>query len=170
MIAGKMETALNDQINFEFYSSYLYLAMSAYFDSIDLAGAAHWMRIQAQEELYHAVKIYDYINERDGRPHLHSVEAPPKEWKSPLDVFEDAYKHEQKVSERFDKFMVLADGENDQASKVFLHWFVNEQVEEEAAAMAIIKKLRLLGDSKSGIFMLDTELGQRVFTPPAPAK
>jgi ferritin len=167
MISEKMETALNEQINWELLSSYLYLAMSAYFESIDLVGAANWMRVQAQEELFHAIKIYDYINERDGRPHLLAVEEPQKEWKSPLDAFEAAYEHEKVISSRFNDLMALAQAENDQAAKVFLQWFINEQVEEEAAALAIIKKLRLVGDSKSGLFMVDTELGQRVYTPPA---
>ena len=137
--------------------------MSAYFQSINLPGFANWMRVQTQEELVHAMKFYDFINERGGRVTLQQVEAPPTEWSSPLDVFENAYKHERKVTD----LVSLAFGEGDHATSIFLQWFVTEQVEEEASADEVVQKLKLVGDASGGLFMLDREMGQRVFTPPA---
>jgi len=167
MVNREIEGALNQQLNAELYSSYLYLSMSAYFQTINLLGFANWMRIQAQEELVHAMKFYDFINERNGRVILQQVEAPPTEWSSPLDVFEGAYKHEQKVTGLINDLVNLAVGERDHATNIFLQWFVTEQVEEEASADEVVQKLKLVGDDSSGLFMLDGEMGQRVFTPPA---
>jgi len=167
MISKKIQDALNDQVAYEFYSAHIYLSMSAYLESIDLPGLANWMRIQYQEEVFHAEKLFDYIIERDGRAILANWEAPPTEWKSPLDAFEGALAHEQKVTARFNKHMDLAIAEKDHASQIFLQWFVNEQVEEESTVRTIIQQLKMLGDSKAGIFQLDRELGQRTFTPPA---
>lgn len=169
MITKKMESALNEQVKWELYSAYLYLAMSAYFDSVDMVGFAQWMRVQGQEELSHAMKFYDYIGERDGRQVLLAIDAPPKEWKSPLKAFEDAYSHEQEVSARIHNLVTVAEKEKDKAAAIFLQWFVNEQVEEEANALRVVKKLRLAGASASALFMMDSELGQRVFTPPPAA-
>jgi len=165
MISEKMEIALNKQINAELYSSYLYLSMAAYFESVDLAGCANWMRAQTQEEIFHAMKMYDFLNERGGRVKLTAIEAPPTEWESPLAVFEHAYKHEQLVTSLINDLMELAISEKDHATQIFLQWFVSEQVEEEASANEVVQKLKLAGDS--GLFMVDRELGQRVFTPPA---
>jgi ferritin len=167
MLKEKVQSALTEQLNWELYSSYLYLSMSAYFLSINLAGFANWMRVQTQEELVHAMKFYDFINERGGRVMLQGVEAPPTEWSSPLDVFENAYKHEQKVTERINDLVNLALGEGDHATNIFLQWFVTEQVEEEASADEVVQKLKLVGDAGDGLFLLDREMGQRVFTPPA---
>jgi ferritin len=167
MLDEKMQTALNKQMTAELYSSYLYLSMSAYFQSISLPGFANWMRIQAQEELVHAMKFYDFINERGGRVILQPVEGPPTEWSSPLDVFENTYKHEQKVTGLINDLVNLAVKEGDHATNIFLQWFVTEQVEEEASADEVVQKLKLMGDAKGGLFMLDREMGQRVFTPPA---
>jgi len=167
MVNKKIEGALNQQLNAELYSSYLYLSMSAYFQSINLPGFANWMRVQAQEELVHAMKFYDFINERGGRVMLQQVKAPPAEWSSPLDVFENAYKHEQKVTGLINDLVNLAVGERDHATNIFLQWFVTEQVEEEASADEVVQKLKLVGDDSGGLFMLDGEMGQRVFTPPA---
>lgn len=169
MISKKMESALNEQVKWELYSSYLYLAMSAYFQSVDLTGFANWMRVQAQEEMVHAMKFFDYIGERDGRPVLQAIDAPPKEWKSPQAAFENAYKHEQEVTARINNLVSAAEQAKDKAAVVFLQWFVNEQVEEEASALGVVRKLRLAGDSKSALFMMDSELGSRVFTPPPAA-
>ena len=166
MISNKMQNAMNDQVAAEFYSAYLYLAMSAYLESIDLPGCANWMRVQYQEELTHGEKIFDHVVERDGRALVKHFDAPPAEWKSPLDVFEEAYKHEQKVTSLINNLVDIAVAEKDHASQVFLQWFVNEQVEEEASVKAIVQQLKLIGDSKSGMFQVDRELGQRVFTPP----
>ncbi|NIS61960.1 MAG: ferritin [Proteobacteria bacterium] len=167
MLGEKIQSALNKQLNAEVYSSYLYLSMSAYFNSLNLPGFANWMRVQAQEELVHAMKFYDFINERGGRVILQQVEAPPTEWSSPLDVFENAYKHEQKVTGLINDLVNLAVGERDHATNIFLQWFVTEQVEEEASADEVVQKLKRVGDDSAGLFMLDGEMGQRVFTPPA---
>ncbi|MFH2035370.1 MAG: ferritin [Candidatus Zixiibacteriota bacterium] len=168
MISKKMETAFNDQITAEIFSAHLYLAMSAYMESIDVPGLANWMRVQYQEELFHATKMIDYLIERDGRFIVHQIDAPQSKWKSILHAFEDTYAHEQKVTSLIHNLVDLALKEKDHASNMFLQWFVNEQVEEEANAKRIIQQLKLLGDSKSGLFQIDRELGLRVFTPPAP--
>lgn len=143
--------------------------MSAYFLSINLKGFANWMRVQAQEELTHAMKFFDFINERSGRISLLEAKAPPKEWESPLAAFEDAYEHEQFVSSRINQLVDLSLEERDHASNNFLQWFVSEQVEEEASVDEVAQKLKLIGGDGGGLFMLDQELGQRVFAPPAPA-
>ena len=169
MISKQMQDALNDQVAAEFYSAHLYLSMSAYLESIDLPGFANWMRVQYQEEVTHAEKIFDYVIERDGRAVSKAWDAPPAEWKSALDVFETAYAHEQKVTGLINDLMDLAFSEKDHAANIFLQWFVNEQVEEEASAKAIVQQLKLLGDSKGGLFQIDRELGRRVFTPPTAA-
>jgi ferritin len=167
MLNKKIQPALNQQLIAELYSSYLYLSMSAYFQSVNLPGFANWMRVQAQEELVHAMKFYDFINERGGRVMLQQIEAPPTEWSSPLDVFENAYKHEQKVTGLINDLVNLAAGERDHATNIFLQWFVTEQVEEEASADEVVQKLKLAGNGSAGLFMLDGQMGQRVFTPPA---
>ena len=166
MIDKKMQSALNEQINAELYSAYLYLSMVAYFESVNLPGFANWMRVQTQEEVMHAMKIYDYINERGGRVILKSIGEPQTEWESPLDAFEAAYEHEQKVTGLINGLVNLAIEEKDHAANMFLQWFVNEQVEEENNADAIVQKLKLMADAPGGMYMLDNEMGQRVFTPP----
>jgi ferritin len=168
MLNPKIEAALNSQINAELYSSYLYVSMSAYFDSQNLAGMANWMRIQAQEEVTHAVKFFDFVNERDGRVLLTQIEGPKTEWTSPLDVFEEAYAHEQKVTGLINDIVDLSLGEKDHASNAFLQWFVTEQVEEEAAAKTIVDKLKMIGDNPVALYILDGELGTR--TLPAPTE
>jgi ferritin len=167
MIGKKMEKALNGQINAELYSSYLYLSMATYFDSIDLPGFANWMRIQHQEEEFHGLKFFDYIQERGGRVTLQAIEAPPSEWTSPLNAFEETLKHEQKVTGLINDLVYLARDERDNASEIFLQWFVTEQVEEEDNVNTILAQLRLIKDKPQGLFMLDKDLGQRTFTPPA---
>lgn len=161
MIAKKMQDALNGQINAELYSSYLYLSMVAYFQSLNLPGFANWMRVQAQEEKVHAMKIYDFIIERGGRVMLDEIAKPPGEWKSPLAVFEATYKHEQKVTGLINDLADLAGREKDHATGVFLQWFITEQVEEEKNASEIMGKLQLLKDSAGSMYMLDKELGKR---------
>lgn len=166
MLSDKLQKALNDQLNAELYSSYLYLSMNAYFKSVNLDGFANWMYQQAQEELMHAMKFYDFINQRGRRVLLTNIEAPPTEWDSPLAVFEDTLKHEQKVTGLINTLMETALGEHDHATTIFLQWFVTEQIEEEENVDNILKQLRLLGDDKGGLFMLDRELSSRVFNPP----
>jgi ferritin len=169
LIKEKIQGALNDQLNWELYSAYIYFAMAAHFESVKLPGCASWMKVQAQEELTHAMKFYDFVNERSGRVKLAAVEAPPAEWDSPLAAFEHAYEHEQGVSERINKLVDVAVAESDDATNGFLQWFVTEQVEEEASVDEIVQKLKLVGKESGGLFMLDRELAQRVFVPPAAA-
>jgi ferritin len=164
-----MQAAINSQINAELYSSYLYLAMAAYLEDISLSGAANWMKIQAQEELLHATKFFDYVHERDGRVVLKAIGEPPREWDSILDVFESAYAHEQKVTALINDLATIAEQERDRASMSFLQWFIDEQVEEEASAKTIADHLRMVQGAPHAVFMIDRELGQRVFTPPAAA-
>jgi len=163
----KMQEALNKQLNAEVYSAYLYLSMSAYFQSVNLSGFANWMRVQWQEELAHGLKFYDYVNERGGRVILQAVDEPPSEWDSALAAFQDTYRHEQKVTGMINKLVDLAVEARDHATNNFLQWFVSEQVEEEASADEVLQKLKLVGDDPSGLFMIDQELGQRVFVAPA---
>ena len=167
MLKKKMENALNKHLNAEFYSSYLYLSMAAYFESINLKGFASWMRVQAQEELVHAMKFYDFIIERGGKAVLSSIEGPQTKWQSPLAIFEHAYKHEQKVTGLINNLVDLSIADQDHATNNFLQWFVAEQVEEEASADEIVQQLKMMENAPGGIFMFDRELGQRVFTPPA---
>ncbi len=162
MISQKMQDALNEQVNAELYSAYMYLSMSAYFESTNLPGFANWMKIQAKEETGHAMKIYDFVIERAGRATLKAIEAPPAQWKSPLDAFEATFKHEQKVTGLINDLVNLAIEEKDHATKGFLQWFVDEQVEEEASADAIVQQLKLIKDAPGGLFMINNQLGQRV--------
>ncbi|MGD9110679.1 MAG: ferritin, partial [Phycisphaerales bacterium] len=152
---------LNKQVNAELYSAYMYLSMSAYFSSANLPGFASWMKIQAQEETGHAMKIYDFIIERAGRATLKAIEAPPAQWKSPLDAFEATFKHEQKVTGLINNLVDLAIEEKDHATKGFLQWFVDEQVEEEASADAIVQQLKLIKEAPGALFMINNQLGQR---------
>ena len=166
MIEKKMEEALNGQINAELYSAYMYLSMSAYFEARELPGFAHWMRAQAQEEEFHAMKLFTYLVERGGRVILKALEAPPAEWKSPLHVFEDTLKHERKVTGLINDLVFLARDLRDNATEIFLQWFVSEQVEEEDNVQKILGPLKLIKESPQALYMLDKELFQRVFTPP----
>ncbi|KPK80908.1 MAG: ferritin [Phycisphaerae bacterium SM23_33] len=161
MLSKKMQDALNGQLNAEMYSAYLYLSMSAYLESINLPGFAAWMRVQASEEMKHAMKFYGHVNDRRGRVTLAAIQAPPAEWSSPLNVFEEVYKHEQKVTGLIHGLVKLAEAEGDRAAGAFLQWFVTEQVEEEASADVLVQKLKLVGDQAGPLFMLDHELGQR---------
>ena len=161
MLNPKIQDAFNKQLNAELFSAYLYASMSAYFEAENFKGMAGWMRVQVQEEVLHATRFYDFINERDGRVILTQIGAPKTEWDSPLDVFEDAYRHECKVSSMINELETLALGEKDHAAATFLQWFVNEQVEEEASVQAVVDKLKLVGDHGVGLFMIDNELGQR---------
>ncbi|MFA5292548.1 MAG: ferritin [Phycisphaerae bacterium] len=163
MISEKMVEALNDQINAELHSAYLYHAMEAYFMFSNLEGFANWMRVQTKEEMTHAAKIYDFINDRNGRVELEALEKPQSSWASPLAAFEAAYKHEQFITDRINKLLELAQSEKDHATASFLKWFVDEQVEEEASALKIVEKLKLIKDSAGGLLMLDHQLEKREF-------
>ena len=163
----EMAEALNKQVNAELYSSYLYLAMESYFQSISLSGFAAWMRAQVQEELFHGMKIYDYIHERGGKARLEAIARPEEKWESPLIAFEHVLTHEQHVTGLINNLIDVALDVRDHAAKAFLDWFITEQVEEEATAGQIVDRLRLIGTDSSGLFFLDAELAKRVFVMPA---
>ncbi|MBN2024209.1 MAG: ferritin [Pirellulales bacterium] len=168
MLNPRIQEAFNKQINAELFSSYMYLSMAAYFESRSMRGMANWMRVQAQEEVVHATKFFDFIHDRDGQVTLTAIGAPPVQWDSAAQVFEHAYEHECKVTAMIHDLVRLARNENDPAADNFLQWFVTEQVEEEASAQLMVDKLRLVGDNGAGLFMVDTEAAQRAFAPPAP--
>jgi ferritin len=167
MLSKTMQDALNDQINAEYYSSYLYLSMAAWADSANLKGFANWFRMQVQEEMVHVMKFFQYVLDRRGLVKLTAIAGPPTQWASPLAAFEATLAHEQHVTGRINKLAELAIKENDHASHALLEWFVTEQVEEEATADSILQQLKLAGDAPAALFLLDRELGARTFTPPA---
>jgi ferritin len=161
MISDRMQKALNGQLNAEIYSSYLYLSMNAYFKSANLDGFANWMNAQAQEEMMHAMKFYDFIHQRGGRVLLAAIDTPPTDWDSPLSVFEDTLQHEQKVTGFINELVEIAMEERDHATQIFLQWFVTEQVEEEESVGNVLEQLKLLGDAQQGLFLMDRELASR---------
>ncbi|MBU0607571.1 MAG: ferritin [Armatimonadetes bacterium] len=163
MLHEKMLVAINDQINKELYSAYLYQSMMAHFEALGLSGFANWMRVQSMEETLHAYKFYDYVIERGGKVTLTAIDGPETEWPTPLAAFEQVLTHEQFVTSRINNLMDIALEIRDHASASFLQWFIDEQVEEEASAEAIVQKLRLVGDNPNGLFMVDKDLGARVF-------
>jgi ferritin len=165
-INEKLQAALNDQINAELFSSYLYLSMSAWFEAQDLPGFANWMRVQAKEEDFHVQKFFDYVVERGGRVILETIDKPKTEWSSALEIFEEAYVHEQHITSRIHDLVELAVENKDRATQSFLQWFVDEQVEEEASAEAVLKSVKLGGGQPVAMLMLDRELAGRTFTPP----
>jgi len=167
MISERMEEALNRQLNAELYSAYLYLSMAAYYEASDLPGFANWMRVQAHEELTHAIKFFDYITQRGGRVTLETIEKPPEEWESPVDVSEHVLEHEGKVTGLINDLVDLALEEKDHATYNFLQWFVAEQVEEEESAGEVLRKVKLASESAASMLMVDAELGKGVFNPPA---
>jgi ferritin len=160
-LSPEMEKALNAQINKEFASAYLYLSMAAYFESINMEGCAHWMRAQYQEESEHALKFFDYVNERGGRAKLSMLPGPQGEWDSPLTAFAEAFHHERVISKSIDQLVGLAKQAGDNATFDFLEWFVDEQVEEEANVEQVIHDLELVEKDPAGLLMLDRELGER---------
>ena len=161
MLSDKMLKELNNQIQEEMYSAYLYLSMAAWFESINLKGFAKWMYVQFSEEQKHAKKFYSYIYDRQGVVKLLALKEPPSTWDSPLAAFQDAYKHEQHITGRIHMLVDLAVQEKDRATQVFLDWFVNEQVEEEASTSEIAEILKKVGDSPQGLFMVNHQLAER---------
>ena len=157
----KIEKAMNSQLNAEAYSGYLYWSMSAALEDMGLRGFAHWMRVQSNEELDHARKFYHHIIERGGRVKLTAIDSPPTEWKGVLPMMEETLAHEEKVTALIHDLMDLAIAEKDHAAAVFLQWFVSEQVEEEANASEIIQQLKMGGDAKGPLLMLDRQLAKR---------
>lgn len=169
MLSPKMNEAISDQINAEIFSSYLYLSMAAWFATKGLNGCENWMKIQAQEELSHAMKFFHHVNERGGQALIKAIDKPDTEWGSARDVFEATCKHEAHVTSRINDLMSVAVDEKDYASQAFLQWFISEQVEEEASAEEIRAKFEMAGDSKPALLMLDKELAARSFVYPPPA-
>ena len=162
-----MEEAINEQINREMYSSYLYLAMSAYSSAKGLPGFAHWFRIQVEEETIHAMKFFDYMNRQGANVKLKEIQAPPMEFGTPLEMFQKTLEHERFITRSIHELVDLAIAEKDHATNAFLQWYVNEQIEEEENDNDIIAKLKLVGDNVNSLYMLDNELSQRL--PPQPA-
>lgn len=167
MLNDKMIEALNTQLNKEWYSAYLYMSMSAYSTYIGLKGFANWFMVQYQEEMTHAMRIYDYINDQGGQVKLGAIEQPATEFESLLDIFEKTLEREKFITRSINELVDLAISEKDHATNIFLQWFVTEQIEEEGNDNEIISKLKLVGEDGNGLFMLDKELATRVFIPPA---
>ena len=169
MISDNMQKALNQQVKEEFYSAYMYLAMSSYCNTIGLPGFAHWMRIQYVEENMHVTKMYDYILIQGGAVHLLPIEAPEIEYGTPLEVFQKTLEHEQYITKKINELMDLAVQEKDYATQTFLQWYVTEQVEEEANVNDILAPLTMVGDDKGGLMMIDQQLTTRTVPAPPPA-
>lgn len=163
MLNSKVEKVINEQINAELYSAYLYLSMSAYFQRLNLPGFANWTYVQYLEETTHALKFFKYVNERGGTVKLTAIKEPPTEWKNPTDVYDAIYKHEVLVTSLINNIVDISLQERDHASNNVLQWYVAEQVEEEANSQLILEQLKRIGDSKDGLYMLDKELSARVF-------
>lgn len=161
MVKEKVIESLNHQLNSELYSSYLYLSMAAFFENDNFSGFSHWMKVQSQEEYGHAMKFYGYILEVGGKVNLQKIDAPKDTWKSVQNIFEETLKHEQAVTKSIYDIVDLTISEKDHATNIFLQWFVTEQVEEESTADKILNKVKMVGDSKNGLFLLDRELGMR---------
>ena len=170
MLSKTMEDALNEQLNKEMYSAYLYMAMSAHSSHIGLPGFANWFMVQYKEEMDHAMKIYRYINDQGGKVKLRAIDEPPSEFEDAMDMFQKTLKHEQFITKSIHELMDLAIQERDHATQIFLQWFVTEQIEEEGNDNEIIAKLELAGKEGNGLFMIDKELAARVYTPPAEAE
>jgi len=160
-MSEKVFKALNEQVGKEIFSAYLYLSMATYFDAIDLPGFAKWMKVQAREELGHAMKIYEYLYERGARVELPAIEKPKSTWKSPLEALEATLEHEKFITKSINSIFELAKKEKDYPTEQFLAWFIKEQVEEEAQTDVIVRKLKKLQDSPMGLYMIDRELGSR---------
>jgi ferritin len=161
MISKAMQEAINNQINKEMFSSYLYLSMSAYFEENNLSGFAHWMRLQATEENEHAMKFFDFLVERGGRVSLSAIETPKATWENSLNAFQQALAHEEMITASINSLYELALKEKDYASQIFLQWYISEQVEEEKNAGDIIHQLKMIDAHGTAVLMLDKQLGKR---------
>ena len=168
MIAKRMSEAMNMQIKHELESYYIYLSMVAYFHEQNLDGMAHWMRCQAHEEMIHAMKFFDHIIDRGGSVKLLDLKQLKTTWKSPLEAWKDAYEHEQFITGKINELIKISREENDYNAEPLLHWFANEQIEEEKNTDKAVKELEMIGNSKEGLFMVDRELGTRVFPAGSP--
>lgn len=161
MLTKKIQDALNQQINHELFSSYLYLSMSAHFESVNLSGFARWMKVQSEEETEHGMKFFHYVNERGGKVVLEAIAKPAADYKTPVDVMKKVLEHEKKVTGTIEALYELSMKEKDYPTQVMLHWFIKEQVEEEKNASDIIEMLKNIGDAPAGLAMLDSRLGAR---------
>lgn len=161
MISDRLKEAINEQIRVELFSAYMYLAMSADCADRNLVGFAHWLSMQAREEVEHAMRFYNFLIERGGRVELHAIDRPPSGFGSPLEIMETSLEHERSVTLRIDELYDLALEESDRAAQVMLQWFVTEQVEEEASIDEIVQRMKMFGDDGTVLFMLDRELGAR---------
>ncbi len=162
MYSEKLAKAINEQINKEFYSSYLYLAMAAHFDAKGLPGFAHWMKKQSEEEWEHGMKFYEYLNEVGSEVTLDTIACPPKKFGSPKEIFEQVYEHEQMVTKSIENLYALAKEEKDPKTEIMLHWFINEQIEEEKNDRDILDQLEMAGNNSFGLLFLDKHvLGAR---------
>ncbi|MCC6711868.1 MAG: ferritin [Candidatus Dadabacteria bacterium] len=161
MLSKEIQDALNDQIKNEYFASFTYLSMAAHCESLNLTGFAKWLRKQSQEEIQHAMKLFDYIVDRDGQVVLQGIEKPQSKFKSLTDIFQQALDHEREVTGMINKLYEKAISENDHATAVELQWFIHEQVEEEKSATEILDRLKFAGDNSSAILLLDSQLGQR---------
>lgn len=162
MLSENMEEALNEQINREMYSSYLYLSMSAYSSSVGLPGFAHWFRVQVEEEKIHAMKIFDYINDQGGKVRLKGIKEPPVEFGTAMDMFQQTLKHEQFITRSIHELVDLAKAEKDETTASFLQWYIEEQVEEEETDNDIIAKLRGIDKNEYVVSSVDSELARRL--------
>jgi ferritin len=168
MISKKMFDAVNDQIKHELESAYIYLSMAAYFHSQNLDGMAHWMRVQVHEETIHAMKFFDHLTDRGAAVALQDLKQLKKTWKNPLEPWKDAYAHEQFITGKIHNLLKVARKENDYTAEPLLNWFVNEQIEEENNTDKICRQMEMVGNSKEGLFLLDRELGARVYPAGSP--
>ena len=166
MINEKLQNAFNDQINKELYSEYLYLAMKTYFLEQNLMGFVNWFDCQVQEEHAHALGMYDYLNERGGTIELMAIDKPVVEGKTPLEIFEQVLKHEEYVTSRINALYDVAEETRDRAAMQFLDWYLKEQVEEEASVGGVLATLKLIGDDKKALLLLDKDLATRTFVAP----
>lgn len=167
MLSEKIEAALNEQINAELWSAYLYLSMGMQFENSGMSGVANWFKVQFKEEQAHAEIFMNYINQRGGRVVLKAIDAVPTEWPTPLDAFKATLEHERKVTALINNLYALAEAEHDYATRDRLTWFVNEQVEEEENAQVLIDKFSLIGNDGMGLYMLNTELAARTYVAPS---
>lgn len=161
MISNKLQEAINDQIQAELYSAYLYLAMATYCEAQNLKGFAHWLKAQHDEETSHANKLMEHLLDRSGKVQLKTLQAPPDEFGTPVAIFERVLDHEQHVTDRIHRLYELAVEEKDYAGQILLQWFITEQVEEEATASAILEKLKMIPEKSGALFYIDKELGKR---------
>ncbi len=161
MLPKRVQDSLNSQINEEMFSSYSYLAMAAYFESHDLSGFANWFKMQAAEEYAHAMKIFDFIHTVGGKVTLKDIKPPKINWKAHLDIFKEMFAAEQKVTKSINSIVDLSIKEKDYATNNFMQWFVSEQVEEEATAQKLLKRMEMVGNNAAGLLMMDGELGMR---------